>query len=50
VARRAISNREGTQESSFYVQLELNGLASVGDADAFLEDAIRGYSPETTLR
>ncbi len=50
VARRSISNREGTQESSFYVQLELNGLASVGDADAFLEDTIRGYSPETTLR
>ena len=48
VARRSVSNREGTQESSFYIQLELNGLASVGDADAFLEHTIRGYSPETT--
>jgi LPS-assembly protein len=48
VARRSVSNREGTQETSFYVQLELNGLASVGDADAFLEHTIRGYSPETT--
>jgi LPS-assembly protein len=50
VARRSISNREGTQESSFYIQLELNGLASVGDADAFLEHTIRGYSPETPVR
>jgi LPS-assembly protein len=48
VARRSVSNREGTQETSFYIQLELNGLASVGDADAFLEHTIRGYSPETT--
>ena len=48
VARRSVSNREGTQESSFYLQLELNGLASVGDADAFLEHTIRGYSPETS--
>jgi len=50
VARRSISNREGTQESSFYLQLELNGLSSVGDADAFLEHTIRGYSPETPPR
>ena len=50
VARRSISNREGTQESSFYLQLELNGLSSVGDADAFLEHTIRGYSPETPAR
>ena len=50
VARRAISNREGTQETSFYVQMELTGLSSVGNADAFLEHAIRGYSPETTVR
>jgi LPS-assembly protein len=49
VARRSVSNREGTQESSFYLQLELNGLASVGDADAFLEHTIRGYSPETSV-
>ena len=50
VARRSISNREGTQETSFYVQLELTGLSSVGNADAFLEHAIRGYSPETFVR
>jgi len=50
VARRSVSNREGTQESSFYLQLELNGLASVGDADAFLERTIRGYSPETPAK
>ena len=48
VARRSVSNRDGSQESSFYLQLELNGLASVGDADAFLEHTIRGYSPETS--
>ncbi len=50
VARRSISNREGTQDTSFYVQLELNGLASVGNADAFLEHTIRGYSPESSAR
>jgi LPS-assembly protein len=50
VARRSISNREGTQETSFYIQLELKGLSSVGNADAFLEHAIRGYSPETSAR
>jgi len=50
VARRSISNREGTQETSFYVQMELTGLSSVGNADAFLEHAIRGYSPETSAR
>jgi len=49
VARRSVSNRDGSSESSFYVQLELNGLASVGtSADAFLERTIRGYSRETT--
>ena len=40
----------GTQQTGFYLQLELNGLASVGNADAFLEHAIRGYSPETSAR
>ncbi len=50
VARRSISNREGTQETSFYIQLELKGLSSVGNADAFLEHAIRGYSPETSVQ
>jgi LPS-assembly protein len=48
VARRSV-NREGDTEGSFYVQLELNGLASVGtSADAFLERTIRGYSRETS--
>jgi LPS-assembly protein len=51
VLRRFISNSEGTQETGFQVQLELNGLASVGsDASAFLSRTIRGYSPETRLR
>jgi LPS-assembly protein len=51
VARRFISNREGTQETGFQLQLELGGLASVGnDANAFLEHSIRGYSPESPAR
>ena len=50
VARRSISNRQGTQETSFYLQLELKGLSSVGNADAFLEHTIRGYSPETSAQ
>jgi LPS-assembly protein len=50
VARRSVSNRDGTSETEFYLQLELNGLASVGtSADAFLERTIRGYSRETSL-
>lgn len=51
VARRFISNSEGTQETGFQLQLELIGMASVGsDANAFLERSIRGYSPETSRR
>jgi LPS-assembly protein len=51
VARRFISSRDGTQETGFQVQLELTGLANVGTrTDAFLERAIRGYSPETPVR
>jgi LPS-assembly protein len=51
VARRFISNRDGERETAFFIQLELKGLASVGTpADAFLERAIRGYSPETSVR
>jgi LPS-assembly protein len=50
VARRSVSNRDGTSETEFYLQLELNGLASVGtSADAFLERTIRGYSRESSL-
>jgi LPS-assembly protein len=50
VARRSVTDREGKQDSSFYIQVELKGLSSVGNADAFLEHAIRGYSPETSAR
>ena len=45
VARRFVSNRTGERDTGVYLQLELNGLASVGTpADAFLERAIRGYA------
>ncbi len=44
VGRRYLSNRTGEQDSSVTVQLELNGLSSVGTTDAFLERRIRGYS------
>jgi LPS-assembly protein len=45
VARRFVSSRTGERDTAIYLQLELNGLASVGSsADAFLEQAIRGYS------
>ncbi len=50
VARRSVSNRDGTQDTGLYLQLELNGIASVGRAEAFLEHAIRGYSPQTPGR
>jgi LPS-assembly protein len=46
LGRRFVSNRTGEQDTGVYLQLELNGLASVGSAaDSFLETAIRGYSP-----
>lgn len=45
VTRRYVSNRNGDVDTSFLLQLELNGLSSVGvGADTFLEQAIRGYS------
>jgi len=45
VSRRYVSNRTGESDSSIQLQLELNGLSSVGvPADAFLERSIRGYS------
>ena len=45
VGRRYVSNRDGDVDTSFLVQLELNGLSSVGEgADTFLERSIRGYS------
>jgi LPS-assembly protein len=46
LARRALSNSTGRQDTGIFVQLELNGLASVGSqAATFLGNAIRGYSP-----
>lgn len=45
IGRRFVSNRTGEQDTGIYVQLELNGLSSVGSAaDSFLEGAVRGYS------
>jgi LPS-assembly protein len=45
VGRRFVSTRTGEQDTGVYVQLELNGLSSVGSAaDSFLEGAVRGYS------
>ena len=45
VGGRYVSDRTGDTDTSVLLQLELNGLSSVGDeADAFLERAIRGYS------
>lgn len=51
VGRRYLSNRTGERDTGIYLQLELNGLASVGSrADAFLETAIRGYSATSVNR
>jgi LPS-assembly protein len=45
VTRRFVSNRTGDIDTSVGLQLELKGLSSVGtDSEAFLRDAIRGYS------
>ncbi len=45
VTRRFVSSRTGDAETSFGIELELKGLSSVGvDNEAFLRDAIRGYS------
>jgi LPS-assembly protein len=44
VARDYVSRRSGERDRSFFLQLELKGLSSVGQGDAFLEKAIRGYS------
>jgi len=50
VSRRYVSSRTGESDSSVQVQLELNGLSSVGvAADAFLERSIRGYSARPEL-
>ena len=45
VARRYVRSRDGDMDTSILLQLELNGLSSVGTgADTFLERSIRGYS------
>jgi LPS-assembly protein len=45
VTRRFVSSRTGDSDTSIGLQLELKGLSSVGvDNEAFLRDAIRGYS------
>jgi len=51
VARDYVTRRSGDRDRSFYLQLELKGLSSVGQAaDAFLERAIRGYSASSRRR
>ena len=51
VGRRYLSNRTGERDTQFYLQLELNGLSSVGSgADAFLDEAFRGYSRASVSR
>jgi LPS-assembly protein len=46
VARNYVVDRGGRRDTGVFVQLELKGLSSVGTAaNAFLERAIRGYSP-----
>ena len=51
VGRHFISNRTGERDTGIYLQLELNGLASVGSsADTFFEQAIRGYSSDSIKR
>ena len=51
VARNYVSTRTGERDTGVFLQLELKGLASVGTrADAFLERAIRGYSPVSRAR
>jgi len=45
VTRRFVSSRTGDTDTSIGLELELKGLSSVGlDSEAFLRDAIRGYS------
>ena len=45
IARHYVATRTGNRDTSISLQLELNGLSTVGErADAFLERSIRGYS------
>jgi hypothetical protein len=46
ITRRFVSSRTGDSDTSIGLQLELKGLSNVGvDNEAFLREAIRGYSP-----
>ncbi|MGH8250494.1 MAG: LPS-assembly protein LptD [Steroidobacteraceae bacterium] len=46
LGRNYVSTRTGESDNSIMLQLELNGLSSVGTRnDTFLERGIRGYSP-----
>jgi len=52
-ARRYVNSHDpnASQTTGIWLQLELTGLASVGSAsDAFLTEAIRGYSPPETTQ
>jgi LPS-assembly protein len=50
VGRRYVNNSKGDLDTSVLLQLELNGLSSVGTgADTFLERSIRGYSQSGSL-
>ncbi len=47
VVRDAVTNRSGSRETGWYLQLELRGLSNVGSgADSFLHGSIQGYSPQ----
>lgn len=47
VTRKYIYNRDGDTTNSFFLQLELKGLGSVGKhADDLLSDGIKGYGPD----
>jgi LPS-assembly protein len=49
VMRDSVSNRAGTRDTGWYLQLELKGLSSVGSAaDSFLLGSIQGYSPTSS--
>ncbi len=51
VVRDSVSNRAGTRDTGWYLQLELKGLSSVGSAaDSFLLGSIQGYSPTSSSR
>ena len=50
VGRRYVRSREGDMDTSIMLQLELNGLSSVGTgADTFLERSIQGYSQRPVM-